>query len=220
MINKILFFKTIVLSSLFINTSSFANSSIDKISYSLGYEIIAQTPKEMKLEAFVEGIRDAYNKKTSKYSDEELKKAIEEYQKIEAQQNEAEAQKNLKLSNEFLKQNALKPEIKITKSGLQYRITQLGAGQSPKANSEVRVNYKGMLVNGTVFDSSYDRGEAIEFPLDQVIEGWAEGLQLIKEGGKITLYIPPKLAYGDDGVPNNIPPNSVLIFDVELLKVL
>ena len=98
-------------------------------------------------------------------------------------------------------------------------MTKQGTGKQPAATSQVTVHYKGMLLDGKVFDSSYDRGQPVEFPLNQVIPGWTEGLQLMKEGGKATFYIPAKLAYGEQGVPGTIPPNSTLIFDVELLQV-
>lgn len=109
--------------------------------------------------------------------------------------------------------------FKTTASGLQYKITQAGTGQTPKANSTVKVHYTGKLLNGEIFDSSVARGQPIEFPLNQVIPGWTEGLQLMKEGGKATFYIPARLAYGAQGVPGVIPPNSTLIFDVELIQV-
>lgn len=110
-------------------------------------------------------------------------------------------------------------DVKTTTSGLQYKITKEGTGKQPTAHSIVTVHYEGQLVDGKVFDSSIKRGEPIEFPLDQVIQGWVEGLQLMKEGGKAILYIPPHLAYGEQGVPELIPSNSTLIFEVELIKV-
>ena len=122
-------------------------------------------------------------------------------------------------SDSFLTENAKKPGVKTTASGLQYKITQEGTGKQPTASSVVTVHYKGQQVDGKVFDSSLERGEPIEFPLNQVIPGWTEGLQLMKEGGKATLYIPSNLGYGPQGVPGMIPANSTLIFDVELIKV-
>ena len=117
----------------------------------------------------------------------------------------------------FLQEN--NHELNSTPSGLQYKVIQEGTGKSPYQNSIVKVHYVGKLTNGKVFDSSIERGLPIEFPLDQVIPGWTEGLQLMKEGGKSILHIPPQLAYGEQGVSGTIPPNSTLIFEVELIEV-
>ncbi len=120
----------------------------------------------------------------------------------------------------FLKENATKEGVKTTASGLQYKITKEGAGKSPKATDTVVVHYRGTLLDGKEFDSSYKRNEPAEFPLDAVIKGWTEGLQLLKEGGKATLYIPSKLAYGPRGTPGGpIGPDETLTFEVELIKV-
>jgi len=119
----------------------------------------------------------------------------------------------------FLKENRTKPGIKTTDSGLQYKVLLEGTGKSPKATDRVTVNYEGTLIDGTKFDSSYDRGEPIDFGLNQVIPGWTEGLQLMKEGGKYKFFIPSDLAYGPQGSPGAIPPNAALIFTVELIRV-
>lgn len=130
------------------------------------------------------------------------------------------AQSALQTGQAFLAENATQPGVKQTSSGLQYVIINLGEGRSPKATDSVKVNYRGTLLNGTEFDSSYKRNEPIEFPLNGVIKGWTEGLQLIKEGGKIKLFIPSNLAYGSRGAGGLIGPDETLIFEVELLKVL
>ena len=119
----------------------------------------------------------------------------------------------------FLAENGKKPGVVTTSSGLQYKVLQEGQGAKPSARGEVEVHYKGSLTNGTVFDSSYDRGEPISFLLTQVIPGWAEGVQLMSPGAKYEFYIPFELAYGPQGIPGVIPPYSTLIFEVELLKV-
>jgi FKBP-type peptidyl-prolyl cis-trans isomerase FkpA len=129
------------------------------------------------------------------------------------------AQTPLEQGKAFLSDNATKPGVKQTPSGLQYQILEPGAGKAPKATDTVLVNYRGTLLNGTEFDSSYKRNKPIEFPLNGVIPGWTEGVQLIKEGGKVRLFIPPNLAYGSRGAGGAIGPDETLIFEVELLKV-
>ena len=129
------------------------------------------------------------------------------------------AQTPLEKGKAFLAENATKPDVHKTPSGLQYKILAPGEGKAPKATDVVLVNYRGTLLNGTEFDSSYKRNAPIEFPLNQVIPGWTEGVQLIKEGGKIQLFIPSELAYGKRGAGGLIGPDETLIFEVELLKV-
>ena len=126
---------------------------------------------------------------------------------------------NKTLGREFMEQNAKNDSVNQTKSGLQYMILQEGNGAKPGPTDEVTVHYTGRLLDGTVFDSSVDRGEPATFPLDQVIPGWTEGLQLMSEGSKYRLFIPSELAYGSQGSGDKILPNATLIFDVELIKV-
>ena len=142
---------------------------------------------------------------------EEIKVKLEEIAQKEAQVT-SEANKL------FLDENALKEGVKVTASGIQYKIIESGTGANPTATDSVLAHYKGTLINGEEFDSSYTRGEPVEFSLSGVIPGWTEGVQLIKEGGKIELVLPPELAYGDRALPQ-IPANSVLIFEVELLNI-
>ena len=124
-----------------------------------------------------------------------------------------------KAGEDFLAANAKRAEVKTTPSGLQYEILEATIGQKPKATDKVRVHYEGTLIDGTVFDSSYKRGESISFALNQVIKGWTEGLQLMSVGSKYKLYIPYQLAYGEQGAGGSIPPYSALIFTVELLGI-
>lgn len=119
----------------------------------------------------------------------------------------------------FLEDNAKKEGVTVTASGLQYKVITPGTGKSPQATDTVEVHYEGTLIDGTVFDSSYRRGESIEFPLNRVIPGWTEGVQLMQEGGKYRFFIPSRLAYGPRGAGGVIGPNQALIFDVELIKV-
>jgi FKBP-type peptidyl-prolyl cis-trans isomerase len=126
---------------------------------------------------------------------------------------------NLAKGQAFLKENATKPGVHTTPSGLQYKVITEGHGKSPKATDTVLVHYRGTTIDGTEFDSSYKRNEPISFPLNGVIPGWTEGVQLMKEGGKMQLFIPSNLAYGSRGAGGVIAPDSTLVFDIELLKV-
>jgi FKBP-type peptidyl-prolyl cis-trans isomerase len=133
--------------------------------------------------------------------------------------HKAAGDKNLKEGDDFLTANGKKEGVKTLPSGLQYKVIKSGTGRSPKATDTVKVHYNGTLTDGTVFDSSVQRGEPATFPVNQVIPGWTEALQLMKEGDKWQLYIPSKLAYGEQGAGGKIGPNSALIFDVELLSI-
>lgn len=194
-------------------------SAVSKISYALGYEVAHQTPPELDINSFVTGVREGHARTAPAYTEEELQAAYEQFQK-DMQQKQVDSAKQAQASSDtFLTENAKKAGVKTTASGMQYLVTKEGTGKQPAATSIVKVHYTGKLVDSTVFDSSVERGEPIEFPLNQVIPGWTEGLQLMKEGGKATLYIPSKLGYGEQGVPGTIPPHSTLIFDVELIEV-
>jgi len=129
------------------------------------------------------------------------------------------AKSALEKGQQFLKENGKKEGVKTTASGLQYKVLRDGSGKQPKATDTVEVHYEGRLIEGTVFDSSYQRRESIEFPLNGVIAGWTEGVALMKEGAKYQLYIPSELAYGSMGAGGDIGPDETLIFDVELIKV-
>jgi len=131
----------------------------------------------------------------------------------------ADGATNAKASADYLAANAKKAGVKTTASGLQYKVVKSGAGKTPGPKDTVKVHYHGTLIDGTVFDSSVDRGEPVTFPVDGVIPGWTEVLQLMKEGDKWQVYIPPKLAYGETGVAGKIAPNSVLVFDIELIDI-
>lgn len=133
--------------------------------------------------------------------------------------NQSNPSGNLAKGEAFLKQNSTQLGVKTTPSGLQYKIITEGKGKSPKATDTVLVHYRGTTIDGQEFDSSYKRNEPISFPLNGVIPGWTEGVQLMKEGGKIQLFIPSNLAYGSRGAGGVIPPDATLVFDIELLKV-
>lgn len=214
-----------------------ANSEIlNKLSYANGYQMATQIPAEVNVNALVAGLLDAKSDKPSKYSEAEIKQAsavlnkemyakgMEELranlasipadQKAEAEQALAAYDAN----TNFLKENAKKAGVITTDTGLQYKITQQGTGKQPTAESTVLAHYKGTLIDGSVFDSSLESGKPVEFPLNQVVPGWTEGFQHLKEGAKATLYIPAYLGYGEQN-QGPIPGFSTLIFDVELVQV-
>ena len=196
-----------------------------KASYSVGYQF-GQNLKKMHadLDAGVlsKGLEDALSGKESLLSEEEMGSSLSDLrQKSMAavqQELKEQAEKNLVEGEKFLAENKTKEGVKTTASGLQYKVLTEGEGPSPNAGDTVTVNYRGTLIDGTEFDSSYKRGEPATFPLTGVIPGWTEALQLMKKGSKWMLYIPPDLAYGERGAGNRIPPNSTLIFEVELIS--
>ncbi|MDO4897192.1 MAG: FKBP-type peptidyl-prolyl cis-trans isomerase [Moraxella sp.] len=198
---------------------------IEQVSYSLGY-LIANGNKEdipdLNLKAFEKGFADGYGGDESKraLTEEQMQKVIEAYQTKRQEElikeMETKAKTNKEAGEKWLADNAKKEGVQSTASGLQYKVITEGSGKKPKATDTVTVHYEGKTIDGKVFDSSYERGEPVQFPLNQVIKGWTEGVQLMSEGGKYELYIPSELAYGEAGNPS-IEPNSVLIFTVELL---
>jgi len=196
-----------------------------QLSYALGINIaeyLRGMPMEPDIELVIEGLRDIFAR-APKMSQEEYNRAMhlcQEKMRAAAQTRAAEdAAKHKAEGAAFLAENGKKPGIRTTPSGLQYEVLSEGSGKSPAASDTVRVHYTGKLLNGTVFDSSVERGEPAEFGLSQVIAGWTEGLQLMKPGAKYRFFIPSELAYGEHGAGNSIPPHATLIFDVELLAV-
>jgi FKBP-type peptidyl-prolyl cis-trans isomerase len=197
----------------------------DKESYSLGYQF-GQSVKtqglDINLEAYESGIQDALSGSKPQLNQEEIQKIVAELQKrfMAAREKELKetSEKNLAAGKTFLEENKKKEGIKTLPSGLQYKMLAEGSGKSPKASNQVTVNYRGTLINGSEFDSSYKRGKPATFQVDKVVRGWTEALQLMKEGSKWQLFIPPELGYGERG-GGPIPPNSALIFEVELISV-
>jgi len=202
---------------------------MDKLSYALGHNIAHQLigmglQKSLNIDDYAAAIRDVLEGRQPMMSHteanavlEHLFNELEERQQAEA----AERGKTAKADGEaFLKANASKAGVTVTASGLQYEVIKEGTGRQPKASDTVRCHYEGTLIDGTVFDSSYRRNQPAEFGLQQVIAGWTEGVQLMKEGAVYKFYIPYNLAYGERGAGADIPPYAALIFTVELIKVL
>jgi FKBP-type peptidyl-prolyl cis-trans isomerase FklB len=193
-----------------------------RINYSLGYQIGGDFKRqgiELNAEAVVKGMQDALSGSEPLMPQPEMNATLVELKrKVVAEQRakrrEAELEKTA-AGKKYLEENAKKPGVVTTPSGLQYKIIEAGSGKTPGPTDTVTVNYRGTLINGNEFDSSYDKGKPVTFPLNGVIKGWTEGLQLVKEGGKIELVIPSQLAYGDRGPLAH----QTLVFDVELIAV-
>ncbi|MBZ0158112.1 MAG: FKBP-type peptidyl-prolyl cis-trans isomerase [Alphaproteobacteria bacterium] len=201
-------------------------SQKDKISYSIGLDI----GKDMKRQSIdidpdilAKGIKDALSGNKPLLSEKEMQDTMIAFQKeLAAKQGEKTkrlTEKNKKEGEAFLAANKKKEGVKTTSSGLQYKIIKEGAGKTPKATDTVTVHYRGTLLDGTEFDSSYKRGQPASFPVNDVITGWTEALQMMKTGSKWQLFIPPNLAYGERGAGPLIGPNAVLVFEVELLSI-
>ncbi len=192
----------------------------DKVSYAFGLIIAgnlkSQGVKDINSDMMAAGIQAALTGKDAKMDAASANQVVQAFM-MKAQESAGAEQK--KEGADFLAANKSKPGIKTTESGLQYEVLKEGTGASPVATDKVLVHYHGTLINGKVFDSSVDRGEPISFPLNGVISGWTEGLQLMKEGGKTRFYIPENLAYGARGAGADIKPYSTLIFDVELINI-
>jgi FKBP-type peptidyl-prolyl cis-trans isomerase FklB len=202
-------------------------TEMDKVSYVLGSRVgegFKQGGVEINLELFMQGIKDVLAEREPALSADEGQQVMAEFQKsMMARQQEMlrkEAEANLAEGTAFLDENKTKPGVVVLPSGLQYKVLEEGTGRMPTATERVKVHYRGTFVNGEEFDSSYKRNEPVEFQVGGVIPGWTEALQLMKEGAKWQLFIPANLAYGERGRPPRMPPNSTLLFEVELIEVL
>lgn len=198
----------------------------DKAGYSIGTNIgsgLKQDGLDLNIDALVAGLKDSFTGAAPQLTPEEQHAAITALQKVMTEKAMAESktagEKAKKEGEAFLAANKAKDGVKTLPSGLQYKVITEGSGAQPKLTDEVTVNYRGTLVDGKEFDSSYKRGEPATFPVSGVIKGWTEALPLMKEGAKWELFVPAGLAYGDHGAGREIPPNATLVFEVELLKV-
>lgn len=199
---------------------------MDKVSYALGIGIGRQLSQmgaaDLNIDDFAQAIKDVIAGDL-KLGDAEAQQIVQEFFAKQEEKQKAEAAEKGKAAKQdgekFLAENGKKEGVITTASGLQYQVLREGNGQSPKATDTVECHYEGTLIDGMKFDSSYDRGQTATFPLNQVIAGWTEGLQLMKEGGKYRFFIPYELGYGERGAGASIPPFSTLVFDVELVSV-
>ncbi|WP_347330050.1 FKBP-type peptidyl-prolyl cis-trans isomerase [Marinimicrobium locisalis] len=197
----------------------------EKVNYVFGTNLaenLEQGGVTIKPEAFAQALRDKRDGNEPKLSEEEMREVMQQFQEQEMarreKEQEAEAEANEKEAEAFFAENAEKEGVQETESGLQYKVLEEGEGAKPSADDTVTVHYRGRLLDGTEFDSSYDRDQPATFALNSVISGWTEGLQLMPVGSKYELYVPADLAYGPGG-NGPIPPNSALIFEVELLEI-
>ncbi len=193
---------------------------MDKISYalglSMGQNLMGSGVEKLNYQDLAQGIEDVLTHQQPKISYQEAQQVLNTFFQ-ELENKIAGAAKEA--GEKFLQENAKREGVKVTASGLQYEVLEPSLGQKPKATDTVRVHYEGTLIDGTVFDSSYKRGESISFPLNGVIKGWTEGLQLMSIGSKYKFFIPYQLAYGERGAGQSIPPYAALIFTVELLGI-
>lgn len=189
----------------------------------IGTQLSQLGAQDLNLNDFMAAVKDMLEGKEAQVSQQDAQKLVNDFfakQEEREIERRREAGKGAKVAGEkYLAENRKNPKVIETPSGLQYEVLVQGSGKQPKATDTVKVHYEGFLTDGTVFDSSIQRGEPIEFPLNGVIAGWTEGLQLMSEGSKYRLYIPYQLAYGEQGAGASIPPYSALIFDVELIEV-
>lgn len=197
----------------------------EKVSYALGLDIgasLKQLDSEIDLASLYQGIKDTLTSAQPLMSKEEHKETMQRFavqrQEKFQQEMQEKAKTNIKEADEFLEENKQQEDVMTTESGLQYKVLEEGDGPKPEATDQVKVHYKGTLIDGTEFDSSYKRGQPAVFKVNEVIPGWTEALQLMSVGSKYKLFIPPQLGYGERQA-GQIPPNSTLIFEVELLEI-
>ncbi|MFD1144282.1 FKBP-type peptidyl-prolyl cis-trans isomerase [Larkinella insperata] len=196
------------------------NNAIDSVSYSIGVNVglglKQQNLGNANLKALTKALQDALQSSNTQIAPEQANRIIGEFFQRE---RSVKAEANKKVGEQYLAENKSKPGIMTTASGLQYQILKAGTGPKPAATDTVKAHYTGRLIDGTVFDSSVERGQPLEIPVNQVIQGWSEALQLMPVGSKWKLYIPSTLAYGSQGAGSQIGPNSTLVFDIELLEI-
>jgi FKBP-type peptidyl-prolyl cis-trans isomerase FklB len=193
----------------------------DKASYSIGLNFgfnFKRQNVDLNTDAFAAGFKDAMSGRKPLMTEQEVRETMLAFEKDMEQKQGQIAQKNAAEGEKFLAENKTKPGVTTTGSGLQYKVLKEGNGPQPKSSDTVTVNYRGTLLDGTEFDSSYKRGQPAQFPVGGVIKGWTEALQLMKVGSKYQLFVPANLAYGDQA-RGGIPPNSLLTFEVELMDV-
>jgi FKBP-type peptidyl-prolyl cis-trans isomerase FklB len=224
---KLMFKRTLILMSvLLVPGIAFSAAPLktqkQKFSYTIGFQVgmdFKRKGLDLDTDALLQAIRDVQEGKQPRLNQEQMQQALTNYKnELDAKRKEM-ADTNLKLSKAFLDENKKKKGVKQTASGLQYEVLKSGSGAKPKATDQVEVHYHGTLIDGRVFDSSVNRGQTVTFPVNGVIKGWQEALQMMKKGSKWRVAIPPDLAYGPNGSPPDIAPNMALVFEIELIDI-
>jgi FKBP-type peptidyl-prolyl cis-trans isomerase FklB len=224
---KLMFKRTLILMSvLLVPGIAFSAAPLktqkQKFSYTIGFQVgmdFKRKGLDLDTDALLQAIRDVQEGKQPRLNQEQMQQALTNYKnELDAKRKEM-ADTNLKLSKAFLDENKKKKGVKQTASGLQYEVLKSGSGAKPKATDQVEVHYHGTLIDGRVFDSSVNRGQTVTFPVNGVIKGWQEALQMMKKGSKWRVAIPPDLAYGPNGSPPVIAPNMALVFEIELIDI-
>lgn len=219
---------TVCMTSAVFAETTITDKSADRqqVGYSFGFlmgKSNANAVDDLDLDSFMTGFKQGFEGKESALNNEQMIKVLSQYKKkVEAEELSAfqkKANDNLKVGNDFLAKNATQSGIKTTTSGLQYEIIKQGSGKTASLNDNIKVHYEGRLLDGTIFDSSIARDEPVILPLKSVIKGWQEGIQLMPTGSTYRLFVPAKLAYGEIGSGDSIPPNSAVIYDIELLDI-
>jgi len=202
------------------------DSQKKKVSYAIGLDIgknFKTRSMDIDIATLFEGLKDSQKSSEPLLTTEEIQKVMTQFQqdmmKVDQEKRQVLGLDNKTKEEAFLKENAAKPGVKVTASGLQYKVITEGTGPQPKASDTVKVHYRGNLLDGTEFDSSYKRNEPVVFPLNGVIKGWTEALQLMKVGSKYQVFLPSSLAYGEQGAGQVIGPNATLVFEVELIAI-
>jgi FKBP-type peptidyl-prolyl cis-trans isomerase FklB len=220
-------FTTVLITNVYAAEESVAlKDQTARINYSVGYQIgsdFQYQEIEIRPEAVIKGIQDALSDSEPLMTTQEMRKTMGDLGKHVAELKKKKRAESLQLhiekNRQFLEENGTRVGITTTASGLQYRVLEQGGGKHPQLSDKVLVHYRGKLIDGTEFDSSHSRNKPASFQVDQVIKGWTEALQLMQRGDHWQLFIPSELAYGEDGAGAKIPPNSTLIFDVELISI-
>lgn len=215
-----------VLTTLLFCISSQAQTTLEsdkqKFSYAVGVQLAQNMLRQsiqVEPEAFIQSIRDVLNRSPLKLTPQEMQQVLVSYQQQQIKAQQLQGQKNLIAGQSFLAENRNKKGVIQTDSGLQYKVIHQGEGKKPNSSDTVLVHYRGTLTDGKEFDSSYKRGQPVSFKVSGVIKGWQEILPMMNAGSKWQIYVPPHLGYGERGAGADIPPNSALIFDVELLSI-